>query len=39
MVYDAFKAYVVERGMPLAEAEQFYERHLDQWIQQIQACL
>ncbi|MEO0407756.1 MAG: hypothetical protein AAF289_10425 [Cyanobacteria bacterium P01_A01_bin.135] len=39
IIYNAFETYAVERGMPLAAAEQFCEAHLEQLIQQIQSCL
>lgn len=30
MVFNAFEAYLIERGMSVSEAEEFCERHLDQ---------
>jgi hypothetical protein len=39
MVYNAFETYAVERGIPLEQAEQFCELHLDELIQRIQAAL
>ena len=39
MIYNAFEAYAVARGMPLKEAERFCEQHLDELIERIQAIL
>jgi hypothetical protein len=39
IVYNAFEAYAVARGMPLKEAERFCEQHLDELIKRIQAIL
>lgn len=39
IIYNAFEAYVIERGMSLAEAEVFCEQHLDQLIRTIQLVL
>jgi hypothetical protein len=39
MVYNAFETYAVERGIPLEQAEQFCEQHLDELIQRIQTEL
>ena len=39
MIYNAFEAYAVARGMPLKEAERFCEQHLDELIERVQAIL
>ena len=39
MIYNAFEAYAVARGMPLSEAERFCEQHLDELIERVQAIL
>jgi hypothetical protein len=39
MVYNAFETYVVERGMPLKQAEIFCERYLDRLIKTVQSIL
>lgn len=39
IIYNAFEAYAVSRGMPLNEAENFCELHLDELIQRVQAIL
>jgi hypothetical protein len=39
IVYNAFETYAVARGIPLEQAEQFCEQHLDELIQRIQAAL
>jgi len=39
IVYNAFETYAVERGIPLEQAEQFCEQHLDELIQRVQAAL
>jgi hypothetical protein len=39
MIYNAFEAYAVARGMPLAAAERFCEQHLNALIRQVQAVL
>lgn len=35
IVYNSFEAYVLERGMSLAEAESFCETHLDDLINRV----
>ncbi|MBW4545662.1 MAG: hypothetical protein KME25_14615 [Symplocastrum torsivum CPER-KK1] len=39
MIYNAFEAYAVARGMPLSEAERFCEQYLDELIERVQAIL
>jgi hypothetical protein len=39
MVYNAFEAYAIERGMSLQQAEEFCEQHLHQLIQAITSAL
>ncbi|NJL21446.1 MAG: hypothetical protein HC895_12460 [Leptolyngbyaceae cyanobacterium SM1_3_5] len=35
IVYNAFEAYAIERGMSLSQAEEFCEQHLETLIQSI----
>lgn len=39
MIYNAFEAYAVERGMSLKAAEKFCEQHLQELIQSVLAVL
>ncbi|MBD1804534.1 hypothetical protein H6F98_03475 [Microcoleus sp. FACHB-SPT15] len=39
MIYNAFEAYAIARGMALSEAERFCEQHLDELIERVQAIL
>lgn len=39
MVYNAFEAYALARGMPLKAAEKFCEQHLEELIQCVLAIL
>lgn len=39
MIYNAFEAYALARGMPLKAAEKFYEQHLEELIQRILTML
>ncbi|MBD2038231.1 hypothetical protein H6F76_25080 [Leptolyngbya sp. FACHB-321] len=39
MIYNAFETYAVARGMPLNQAEQFCEHHLEELVQLVQAAL
>jgi hypothetical protein len=39
IIYNAFEAYAVARGMPLPEAEKFCEQHLNELIKRVQAIL
>ncbi|NJR58370.1 MAG: hypothetical protein HC769_05620 [Cyanobacteria bacterium CRU_2_1] len=39
MIYNAFEAYVVARGMPPQQAEGFCERYLETLIQTVQRIL
>lgn len=39
MIYNAFEAYALARGMPLKAAEKFCEQHLEELIQRILTIL
>jgi hypothetical protein len=39
IVYNAFETYAVERGIPMKQAEQFCEEHLEELIQSIWTIL
>lgn len=39
MIYNAFEAYAIARGMPLKAAEKFCEQHLEELIQRVLALL
>ena len=39
MIYNAFEAYALARGMPLKAAEKFCEQHLEELIQRILTVL
>lgn len=39
MIYNAFEAYAIERGIPLPQAEAFCEQHLDRLIAIVQDSL
>lgn len=39
MIYNAFEAYALARGMPLKAAEEFCEQHLENLIQRVLAIL
>ena len=39
IIYNAFETYAVSRGMPLEQAEEFCEQHLEQLIETVQAVL
>jgi hypothetical protein len=39
MIYNAFEAYAIARGMPLKAAEKFCEQHLEELIQRVLAIL
>lgn len=39
IIYNAFEAYALARGMPLKAAERFCEQHLEELIQSILAIL
>lgn len=39
MIYNAFEAYAISRGMPLEQAEEFCEHHLEALIQTVHDIL
>jgi len=39
MIYNAFETYAVARGIPLKQAEQFCENHLEELVQLVQIAL
>lgn len=39
IIYNAFEAYAIARGMSQQEAEIFCEEHLDELVQHVQAAL
>jgi hypothetical protein len=39
IIYNAFETYAVARGIPLKQAEQFCENHLEELVQLVQAAL
>lgn len=39
IIYNAFEAYVVDRGMPLEQAESFCEQNLEHLIHAVQTIL
>ncbi|MBV9388077.1 MAG: hypothetical protein JOZ78_16775 [Chroococcidiopsidaceae cyanobacterium CP_BM_ER_R8_30] len=39
MIYNAFEAYAIARGMPLEAAENFCEQHLEELIQRVWTIL
>jgi hypothetical protein len=39
IIYNAFEAYAISRGMPLKQAETFCDRYLENLIQTVQSIL
>jgi hypothetical protein len=39
MIYNAFETYAIARGIPLKQAEEFCENHLNDLIQAVEAVL
>ncbi|WP_088891365.1 hypothetical protein [Leptolyngbya ohadii] len=39
IIYNAFETYAIERGIPLKQAEEFCEQHLDRLIQMVENIL